>query len=260
MATETDTPSGSLPVHVAVIMDGNGRWAKRQGMMRVLGHRKGVEAVRRTIEAAREEGIRYLTLYAFSDENWARPRAEVEALMELLVSNLKAELPSFVKNGIRLESIGDVSRLPEGAARELEHCRRETAENKDLVLSLALSYGSQEEIRRCVVRIAQCVARGELHPQDIDRQTIESNLYTAGMPPVDLMIRTSGEMRLSNFLLWQSAYAELYFTPVLWPDFTKEDFREALRAYARRERRFGRTSDQCANDSIKHNANTNTRI
>ena len=141
MATETDTPSGSLPVHVAVIMDGNGRWAKRQGMMRVLGHRKGVEAVRRTIEAAREEGIRYLTLYAFSDENWARPRAEVEALMELLVSNLKAELPSFVKNGIRLESIGDVSRLPEGAARELEHCRRETAENKDLVLSLALSYG-----------------------------------------------------------------------------------------------------------------------
>lgn len=181
MATETDTPSGSLPVHVAVIMDGNGRWAKRQGMMRVLGHRKGVEAVRRTIEVAREEGIRYLTLYAFSDENWARPRAEVEALMELLVSNLKAELPSFVKNGIRLESIGDVSRLPEGAARELEHCRRETAENKDLVLSLALSYGSQEEIRRCMVRIAQCVARGEFRPQDIDRQTIESNLYTAGM-------------------------------------------------------------------------------
>ena len=250
MATEIDTPSGSLLVHVAVIMDGNGRWAKRQGMMRVLGHRKGVEAVRRTIEAAREEGIRYLTLYAFSDENWARPRAEVEALMELLVSNLKAELPSFIKNGIRLESIGDVSRLPEGAARELEHCRRETAENKDMVLSLALSYGSQEEIRRCVTRIAERVARGELHPEEIDRQVIEANLYTAGMPPVDLMIRTSGEMRLSNFLLWQSAYAELYFTPVLWPDFSKEDFREALRAYARRERRFGRTSDQCANDKI----------
>ena len=168
------------------------------------------------------------------------------------------QLQAFIqKKAAKLELFYDDIKKVEVS---LKVVKPETAENKDLVLSLALSYGSQEEIRCCVLRIAQCVARGELHPQDIDRQTIESNLYTAGMPPVDLMIRTSGEMRLSNFLLWQSAYAELYFTPVLWPDFTKEDFREALRAYARRERRFGRTSDQCANDSIKHNANTNTRI
>ena len=247
MTTEKqDIPLRALPAHVAVIMDGNGRWAKRRGLMRVLGHRKGVDAVRRTIETARRMGIAYLTLYAFSDENWARPAMEVEALMDLLMTNLKAELPSFMKNGIRLCSIGEVSRLPQGAARELEYCKRQTEGNTDMVLTLALSYGSQQEIEQCVRRIAQDVARGEIDAQSVDRRTIESHLYTAGMPPVDLLIRTSGEMRLSNFLLWQAAYAELYFTPVLWPDFSAEDFTRAVEDYRHRERRFGLTGDQVA--------------
>lgn len=248
MITEKDIDPCKLPAHVAVIMDGNGRWAKKRGFMRVLGHRKGVDAVRRTIEASRKMGIKYLTLYAFSDENWQRPRVEVEALMDLLMSNLKAELPSFMKNGIRLNSIGEVSRLPEGPARELEYCMKETAGNKDMILTLALSYGSQEELKCCMRRIAQEVAEGMLKPEDISRDTIESHLYTSGMPAVDLVIRTSGEMRLSNFMLWQAAYAEFYFTPVLWPDFSEEDFLQAIREYGQRERRFGLISEQVTCD------------
>lgn len=233
-----------MPGHVAVIMDGNGRWAKQRGLLRVLGHRKGVDAVRSTIQTARRMGIGYLTLYAFSDENWARPRMEVEALMDLLMTNLKAELPSFMKNGIRLCSIGDVSRLPQGAAAELEYCKSQTASNNGMVLTLALSYGSQQEIERCVQRIAEQAVRGDIDVRQINREVIESHLYTASMPPVDLLIRTSGELRLSNFLLWQAAYAELYFTPVLWPDFTAEDFTRAVEDYRRRERRFGLTGEQ----------------
>ena len=248
MITEKKIDPAKLPAHVAVIMDGNGRWAKKRGFMRVFGHRKGVEAVRRVIETSRRLGIRYLTLYAFSDENWDRPKTEVEALMDLLMTNLKAELPTFMKNGIRLQSIGDTSRLPAGPARELEYCREQTRENGDMVLTLALSYGSREEIKHCAKQVAQEVAAGSLTVEDIDREAVEKRLYTAGMPDVDLIIRTSGEMRLSNFMLWQAAYAELYFTPVLWPDFSEDDYLDALVSYQKRERRFGKTSEQVSCD------------
>ena len=194
--------------------------------------------------------MKYLTLYAFSEENWLRPKAEVMALMDLLVNNLKAELPTFVKNGIRLNSIGDVTRLPDGAARQLEYCREQTASCSDMVLTLALSYSAQTEIEQCVAAIAADVAEGRLKVGDIDKNTIEKHLYTSGMPAVDLLIRTSGEQRVSNFLLWQIAYAEFYFTPVLWPDFSEKDLLDAVRWYAGRERRFGLTSEQLTEQRI----------
>ena len=250
MISENGIDAGKVPAHIAVIMDGNGRWAKKQGLMRVFGHKKGVESVRSTIETCRKLGVKYLTLYAFSEENWLRPKAEVMALMDLLVNNLKAELPTFVKNGIRLNSIGDVTRLPDGAARQLEYCREQTASCSDMVLTLALSYSAQTEIEQCVAAIAADVAEGRLKVGDIDKNTIEKHLYTSGMPAVDLLIRTSGEQRVSNFLLWQIAYAEFYFTPVLWPDFSEKDLLDAVRWYAGRERRFGLTSEQLTEHRI----------
>lgn len=244
MISENGIDAGRVPVHIAVIMDGNGRWAKKKGLMRVFGHKKGVESVRSTIETCRKLGVKFLTLYAFSQENWMRPKAEVAALMDLLVNNLKAELPTFVRNGIRLNSIGDVARLPEGAARQLEYCMEQTASCSEMVLTLALSYSAQTEIEQCAAAIAAEVAGGRLRVEDIDKNTIEKHLYTSGMPPVDLLIRTSGEQRVSNFLLWQIAYAEFYFTPVLWPDFSENDLLDAVRWYGGRERRFGLTSEQ----------------
>ena len=236
MISENGIDAGKVPAHIAVIMDGNGRWAKKQGLMRVFGHKKGVESVRSTIETCRKLGVKYLTLYAFSEENWLRPKAEVMALMDLLVNNLN--------------SIGDVTRLPDGAARQLEYCREQTASCSDMVLTLALSYSAQTEIEQCVAAIAADVAEGRLKVGDIDKNTIEKHLYTSGMPAVDLLIRTSGEQRVSNFLLWQIAYAEFYFTPVLWPDFSEKDLLDAVRWYAGRERRFGLTSEQLTEQRI----------
>lgn len=233
-----------LPQHVAVIMDGNGRWAKTRGLERVLGHKNGVTAVRETVEGCAELGIGYLTLYAFSSENWNRPKREVEALMTLLISSLKKETSTLMKNQIRLKAIGDLDQLPKKARKELQEVMDKTAENGHMTLVLALSYGGHMELVHSIQAIAQKVKSGEIAPEDIDQSLVENHLYTAGMPHPELMIRTSGEQRISNFLLWQLAYAELYFTPTLWPDFRKTHLHEALVNYQNRERRFGKTSEQ----------------
>ncbi|MDR9399928.1 MAG: isoprenyl transferase [Psychroflexus sp.] len=233
-----------LPHHIAIIMDGNGRWAKRQGLFRVSGHEKGSKTVRRITEAAAENNIKYLTLFAFSSENWSRPKREVDTLMKLLVATLKKEIKTLQDNDIKLTSIGNIEMLPETPKNELKYVIDETKHNKHMVVSLALSYGSREEIVSSFKKLATQVKEGELEPENIDQKQIEKNLFTAGMPDVDLLIRTSGEQRISNFLLWQIAYAELYFCPKLWPDFKKEDFFEAIYNYQKRERRFGKTSEQ----------------
>ncbi len=235
----------SLPQHVAIIMDGNGRWAKKQGLAtRIRGHEIGVEALRRTTSAAAEIGIRYLTVYAFSSENWSRPKAEVDALMRILVSSLGKELPTLLKNNIRLNAIGALDSLPKSCLKELNETMAKTAHNDRMVLTLALSYGSREEMVHAIKGIAQQVAAGELKPDQIESSHVEHFLYTAGMPDPDLVIRTSGEQRISNFLLWQISYAELYFTPVLWPDFDRKHLEEALLSFGTRERRKGLTSEQ----------------
>jgi undecaprenyl diphosphate synthase len=228
-----------LPRHVAVIMDGNGRWARHRKLPRIEGHRAGVRAVRETVRACRELGIGYLTLYAFSVENWTRPRSEVSALMHLLRHYLNSEIDEMRRNGVRLRVIGDSSRLSSGVRKALEKAMRETANGTNLCLSLALSYGGRDEILRAARKFAQAAARGELAPDDLSEQRFGEYLDTADIPDPDLLIRTSGEQRVSNFLLWQIAYAELYVTPVLWPDFTKEDLVKAFEEYAGRERRFG---------------------
>lgn len=233
-----------LPRHIAVIMDGNGRWAKQHGKPRVFGHRNGVRAVREVTEAAAELGIEYLTLYAFSTENWNRPALEVGALMKLLVETLHKEINTLNKNNIRLQAIGDISRLPESTYKALLDGIQRTSGNKRMTLVLALNYSAKWEIVQATRRLAAQVAQGELAADAIDETVFSAALSTAGIPDPELLIRTSGETRLSNFLLWQLAYAELYFTPVFWPDISREHFYEAILDFQRRERRFGKISEQ----------------
>ena len=233
-----------IPRHVAIIMDGNGRWAKRQGMARMFGHRQGVETVHRITEVAAELGIEYLTLYAFSTENWNRPKEEVDALMSLLVDTIVKETPTLMKNNIRLSTIGDLARLPENAQQKSLACMEETSKNTGLKLVIALSYSARWEIIQATRNIALAVQQGNMLLEDISEELISTYMTTAQMPDPDLLIRTSGELRISNFLLWQLAYAELYFTDCLWPEFTEEEFYCAIVDYQRRERRFGKTSEQ----------------
>ncbi|TAJ13444.1 isoprenyl transferase [Marinilabiliaceae bacterium JC017] len=233
-----------LPRHVAIIMDGNGRWAKQRGNSRVFGHKNGVKAVREVTEAAAELGIDYLTLYAFSTENWNRPKIEVDALMALLVSTISSEAKTLMKNNVKLNAIGCKESLPDHVQKQLENCISETSKNTGLTLSLALSYSSRWEIVEAVKNIAQAIKENTVDPEDITNEVFSNYLTTAGIPDPELMIRTSGEHRISNFLLWQLAYSELYFSEILWPDFRKEDFYRALIDFQSRERRFGKTSDQ----------------
>jgi undecaprenyl diphosphate synthase len=236
-----------IPVHVAIIMDGNGRWAKQQGENRVFGHHEGVNSVREVVEACAEVGVKYLTLYAFSTENWNRPKEEVDALMELLVSTISLETPNLNKNGVKLQAIGDIKSLPESCQEELQQSINATASNNTVTLILALSYSSKWEITNAVKHIAQEVKDGKINPEEITSHLIEKELSTSKYPDPELMIRTSGEHRISNFLLWQLAYAEFYFTDVLWPDFRKNEFFKAIYSYQNRERRFGLTSEQLTN-------------
>ncbi len=244
MALKEQIDRHRLPRHIAIIMDGNGRWAVQHGMDRIYGHRYGVESVREVTEACAEIGIEWLTLYAFSTENWNRPQSEVDALMELLVATIKEETPTLHKNNVRLQTIGDIGRLPERSRATLEECLAQTAGNTGLHLVLALSYSSRWEITDTFRRLAERVEKGELHSSDVTEAVISESLNTRGMPDPDLLIRTSGELRISNFLLWQLAYTELYFTDCCWPDFRKEALYRALLDYQQRERRFGKTSEQ----------------
>lgn len=228
-----------LPLHVAVIMDGNGRWAKSRGLSRVEGHRQGAESARAIIKAASEVGVKYLTLYTFSMENWNRPKLEVEAIMRYLAHYLKVEAAELNKSNVRLEAIGQIHRLPEKVQRQLAKTRQALAKNTGLTLVLALSYGSRSEIVDAARIIAAKVKSGKLDPAEVDEAVVGNHLYTGHMPDPDLLIRTSGEMRLSNFMLWQMSYAEMVVTPVLWPDFRKAEFFKALEEFARRHRRFG---------------------
>jgi undecaprenyl diphosphate synthase len=234
----------NLPQHVAVIMDGNGRWAKQRGGLRIFGHQSAITAVRETVEAAAELGIKYLTLYAFSTENWNRPQYEVNALMQLLVSSIRKETATLLKNNIRLQTIGNTTSLPSSCQKELREAMAETAHCTRMTLVLALSYSGRWDIQQAMTAMAKEIQAGALTPEAISESTISNYLATAGMPDPELLIRTSGELRISNFLLWQLAYTELYYTDLLWPDFRKENLYEALLAYQNRERRFGKTSEQ----------------
>ena len=236
------TQSLTLPEHVAIIMDGNGRWATARGLPRVLGHRKGVAAVKRTVKASIEFGVRYLTLFGFSTENWRRPIAEVDELMRLMRFYLRSEVADLHKNGVRLKVIGDRSRLPSDIVDLIEHAERIVPDNVKLTLTVALSYGGRGDIVQAVQSIARAVRDGALEPSALCEQTVGGFLQTDGLPDPDLLIRTSGEQRISNFLLWQSAYAELVFTDTLWPDFERADLEAAIMEFARRERRYGATS------------------
>lgn len=234
----------NLPQHIAIIMDGNGRWAKQQGMLRAFGHESGVKSVRETVEACARLKIKFLTLYAFSTENWNRPKLEVDALMSILMNSLKKELATMQKNNIKLNTIGNANMLPDRARKQLFDVIEQTKDNTGMTLTLALSYGSREELVAAVKEICEEVKTNKLDIADINDTVIQSHLYTRNMPDADLVIRTSGEQRISNFLLWQAAYAELYFTEVLWPDFREEDLHKAIFSYQKRERRFGKTSEQ----------------
>lgn len=233
-----------LPAHIAIIMDGNGRWAKARGLERGEGHREGVSAIRRVVEAASKASVQYLTLYAFSTENWRRPTEEVEGLMDLMVYAISRETADLKKNGVRIRSIGDMERLPEYARTALEECIRETAGGTGLTLVLALSYSSKWELTMAAKKIAADVVKGVLQEGDIDEETLTSYLTTRDIPDPDLLIRTGGEQRISNFLLWQCAYAEFYFTGTFWPDFGEDALYEAIIEYQGRERRYGKTSEQ----------------
>ncbi|MCS7074360.1 MAG: isoprenyl transferase [Bacteroidia bacterium] len=233
-----------LPSHIAIIMDGNGRWAKQRGGLRVFGHRSGVQAVRDTIEGAAELGIPFVTLYAFSTENWQRPQYEVDALMELMVTTLEQERDTFINNHVRLRTIGDIKRLPQRCQQELQEVIRLTENNQRMTLTLALSYGSRQDLTQAMQKLAKQVQEGTLQPESIDEQTIRSALSTYFLPDPELLIRTSGEYRISNYLLWEIAYSEIYVTPKLWPDFRREDLYDALLDFQKRERRFGKTSEQ----------------
>ncbi|WP_026953028.1 isoprenyl transferase [Algoriphagus mannitolivorans] len=234
----------NIPKHIAIIMDGNGRWAKKKGAMRIFGHRHAIQAVKDAIEGADNLGVKYLTLFSFSTENWSRPQDEVKALMELLVKTIIDEISQMMKNNIRLEAIGDIESLPKSAYDKLMEAKELTSKNTGLTVILALSYSGQWELTQAVRRIAQKVSEGKLSPDQITQQTVAENLDTAGIPDPELMIRTSGEYRISNFLLWQLAYTELYFTSVLWPDFRTEHLYAAVKDYQKRERRFGKTGEQ----------------
>ena len=235
---------GKVPEHIAIIMDGNGRWAKQRGAMRVFGHRNAVKALRDTTEACAELGVKYLTLYAFSTENWSRPQEEVNALMELLVNTIRGETETLMKNKVRLMAIGNIRNLPGSCQRELQEAMQITQHNTGLTLVLALSYSGRWEIIEAVRQIAREVEKGNLHAPDIDDKVFTRYLNTTGIPDPELLIRTSGEMRISNFLLWQIAYSELYMSEILWPDFRREHLYEAIRSYQQRERRFGKISEQ----------------
>ena len=240
-----------LPRHIAIIMDGNGRWAQKRGNQRIFGHRNAIDAVRDTVEAAAELGIEYLTMYAFSTENWKRPKMEIDALMSLLVSTINSETKTLTTNNVRLLTIGNTASLPQGVQEQLRTALETTANNTGLKLVLALSYGARWEILHAVKKLVSDVQSARLDKNDID-QAFEKYLDTAGIPDPELLIRTSGEFRISNFLLWQIAYTELYFTETLWPDFRRENLYEAILSYQCRERRFGKTADQ-----IKNNINVN---
>ena len=233
-----------LPPHVAIIMDGNGRWAEKRSLDRVEGHRQGAESVRSIVRASREIGISYLTLFAFSSENWSRPRLEVDALMLLLRNYLETELPEMLENQIRLMAIGDLARLPQEVQSTLQQTVKKTAQGKGMTLTLALSYGGRDDILQALRRILSHFQDGNLKPEEIREDLFSQYLWTRNLPDPDLLIRTSGEMRISNFFLWQLAYTEIFFTPTLWPDFTPEEFIQALLSYQNRERRFGLTSEQ----------------
>ena len=236
-----------IPRHLAIIMDGNGRWAEKRRLPRILGHRKGVETVQRIVDDCLDLGIGYLTLYAFSSENWGRPRDEVDALMGLLGSFLKKELSQLQERGIRLVAIGELDRLPESTVKILKDIIAKTEHNTKMVMNLALSYGSRNELTRAIKSLARDVAEGKLRSDDLSEQDIEARLDTHDIPDPDLLIRTSGEMRVSNFLLWQIAYTELYFTETLWPDFSRDELTRALQVYSNRQRRFGLTGAQLDN-------------
>ncbi len=245
MMTTIDTiDKNKVPNHLAIIMDGNGRWAKKHGKIRVFGHENGVKTVKKTVESCAAAGISYLTLYTFSTENWNRPKFEIDTLMRLLVSSLKKELATFMENNIALNAIGDLDSLPQKARKELQEVIQKTSKNTGLTLTLALSYGAREEIKNAIQAISTKVKNNIISVENIDETIINNHLYTHNLPDVDLLIRTSGEHRISNFLLWQIAYAELYFTDVLWPDFTEQHLVEAILNYQNRERRFGKTSEQ----------------
>ncbi len=228
-----------LPNHVAVIMDGNGRWAKKRALNRIRGHEEGAESVRDIVRTSREIGISWLTLYAFSEENWKRPKREIDALMRLLKRFLKNELEEMQENGIRFQTIGRTNKLPPDVQKLLSETMEKTSMNKNMVLTLALSYGGRQEICDTIQKIFEGIELGDITSKEITEDLVEGSLYTAGMPDPDLLIRTSGEYRVSNFLLWQIAYAEIYITPTLWPDFRKEEFLSAIEEYQKRERRFG---------------------
>ena len=233
-----------LPKHLAIIMDGNGRWAKQKGYLRALGHESGTKSVRKVVETCAKLGIENLTLYAFSTENWNRPKLEVKLLMNILINSLQDELKTLNDNNIRLNSIGNLSLLPKSAQKKLQEVIETTKNNTKMVLTLALSYGSREELINVVKNISNKVKNNIISIDSIDESIINQHLYTQDLPDVDLLIRTSGEHRISNFLLWQIAYAELYFTEILWPDFKEDDLYEAIISYQKRERRFGKTSEQ----------------
>ena len=234
----------NLPSHIAIIMDGNGRWAKKKGLLRNLGHQAGAKTVREIVEVCAEINVKYLTLYAFSTENWNRPKLEIDLLMKLLISSLKKELKTLQKNNIKLVTIGNIDSLPTKVSAELKDVVEKTKNNSRLTLTLALSYSSREELIKTIKEISLKVKNNLISPENIDESVINNHLYTRNLPDVDLLIRTSGEQRISNFLLWQIAYAELYFTETLWPDFNKENLFKAILNYQNRERRFGKTSEQ----------------
>ncbi|MDA9874938.1 isoprenyl transferase [Flavobacteriaceae bacterium] len=244
MSLKSNIHPQNIPKHIAIIMDGNGRWAKEKGRLRVFGHENGTKSVRTTVECCAELGIKNLTLYAFSTENWNRPKLEVKILMQLLISSLKNEMSTMQKNSIRLNAIGNLEHLPTRVRKELLHVIDETKNNSQMTLTLALSYGSRDELVNATKQICEKVKNNIISVESIDEPLINQHLYTQNLPDVDLLIRTSGEKRISNFLLWQIAYAELYFTDVYWPDFTNENLYEAIINYQKRERRFGKTSEQ----------------
>ncbi len=244
MSFKDQIKTDNLPQHIAIIMDGNGRWAKQRGKLRVFGHKHGVTSVRETTEAAAELGIRFLTLYAFSTENWNRPKAEVTALMKLLVQTIHREIKTLHKNKIKLQAIGNLDSLPGITRRELNEAIDQTSDHDRMTLNLALSYSSRWEITRAAQNLSKDVVSGSVKPEDVDEDLFQSYFVTNTIPDPELLIRTSGEYRVSNFLLWQIAYSELYFTPKFWPDFRKEDLYEAIVDFQNRERRFGKTSEQ----------------
>lgn len=244
MTDVTAVATGKMPHHLAIIMDGNGRWAKARMLPRLMGHRKGAETVRMVVTECSRLGIAYLTLFAFSAENWSRPTAEVSALMNLLKKYIQSEVPRMMRDNIRFNVIGNRGDLPEEISRELEEAMASTASNTGLTLTLALSYGSRQEILHAVGRVAADIAAGRLSAESVNEAVFADYLYTAGLPDPDLLVRTSGEMRISNFLLWQLAYAELYFTDINWPDFNRQELLRAIADFQSRERRFGLTGDQ----------------